>query len=675
MKRNATSLRDLFGEIFERSVTDPIEHIVVMTYEFDDQQMLNMSALQSLGKSFEPRRKHLSRIAKLAPIVLYDARKTKEATRLPHFLDLLPVQMLPYTCHHSKAYLIVTRKAVHLILGSMNLTATGLFENREVFEAFCLTDSEHMEADLVRDFVKVLSHETYASFASQRLGAVIQELERRLSTWGASANLASVRLLHQGYGTETGFSALKRAWDDYFGADDGPERAIVVSPFFDQSLATSSAAAKLFQHFPTLSSLEVITDDAVAALLCKRHFAPIGHAKLHLIPQELSEFERQSIALANQTVDSSARVLKRKLHAKILVISRGHDVMVYIGSANFTRKAWDGGNKELGFVRVMQDRSDGLLDLLTQNLGAATSDHFPLLPDIVVAQPPPGEDDYVESKGYPDFVLGIELRESEIKGAMFFEFRISTPGDVVIQDYDITWGKEALCIAAGRSQDFPQAQLSRCLVGGRNLCFRLRANPERCFYLPFRHYDSLFENRELYVYRGAADWMLSYLGIEPSSDREEGERLPGDDEDDGNESDDNDSTFLSESGPQRYGNPVIRMQQYLSLFSRIETEFRARAQACSKASRANADRRWSHEVIHPLTTLADVIAKEDLGQGLTPDGIFKLGELALFCRRLTDRFPVPCAGLLKAMKSRLPKRHDDPAVRQYLKFCLSELQR
>lgn len=677
MKRSATSLRDIFGEIFERSAVDPIEHIVVMTYEFDDQQMLNLSALQSLGKAFEPRRKHLARIAKLAPIVLYDARKTKEAARLPHFLELLPVQMLPYTCHHSKAYLIVAQKTVHLILGSMNLTATGLFENREAFEAFRLSDAQHMEVGLLRDFVAVLSHDTYAGFASPRLDAVIEELNRRLANWGTGSSVAAPRLLHQGYGPETGFEALKRAWHDNFGTEAGPDRAIVVSPFFDRSTTASSAAAELVQHFPTLTSMEVVTDDAVASFLCKRHFARIGHATLRLIPQDLSEFELQAIAHANQTVDVSGRVIRRKLHAKILVLSRGRDALVYVGSANFTRKAWGGGNRELGFLRVMKVSSDSLLEMLTESLGVRPGDHFSRLPETEPANVPPGDDDYAESLGYPDFVLGIALRESDTKGDMFFEFRTAAGGEREIQDYHVTWGKEPLHIAAGRSQAFPQAQLSHCLIGGRNLLFRLRADPERCFYLPFRHDDSLFEQRELHVYLGASDWMLSYLGIEPPFDREEGESLPGDgdegSDDDGD--DDNGNAFLPASGASRHENPVIQMQQYLNLFTRIETEFRARAYSCSKAKKGDASRRWNHEVIHPLTTLADVIAKEDFREAPTPDGVFKMGELALLCRRLADGFPAPCSGLLETMKRKLPKRHENPVVRQYLNFCQSELQR
>lgn len=674
MKGCVTSLRDVFGEIFELSAKDPIEHIVIMTYEFDDQQILNMSALQPLGKAFEPRRAHLARIAKLAPIVLYDARKTQEATRLPHFLELLPVRMSAYSCHHPKAYLIVTRMTVHLVLGSMNLTATGLFENREVFEAFRWTDAQNGETELLRDFAGVLSHKTYADFASPCLDAAIEALQSRLLRWGAHTRPATVRLLHQGYGSGTGFEALRQLWNEYYGTDAEPERAIVVSPFFDRGLATSSITAKLVHQFPMLSGLDVITDAAVAQYLCKRHFEPIGHTRLRLIPQNISDSEQQSIAHANQAVDISARVIRRKLHAKVLILARGRDVLVYVGSANFTSKAWDGGNRELGFARFTKATPDALLDMLTHSLGAETADHFRNLSATEPAEyEPAGEDDYVEAKGYPDFVLGVTLRASEVKGTMFFELRTAADGESGILDYDITWGKESLAFTSGRSQDLLQAELSRCLVGGRNLCFRRRADPERCYYLPFRHDASLFDHRELHVYQGADDWMLSYLGVEPPSDGDDSERIPGDGGGDDGDSEADDA--VSANVLLRHENPVIRMQQYLSLFSCIETEFLGRAQACCKALPEEAGRRWRNEVIDPLMTFADLIVKEEAGRGLTPDGIFKMGELALFCRRLCDRFPAQCAGLLKEMGRRLPRRHEDAVVHQYLDFCRSELQR
>lgn len=673
MKRNAASLRDYFGEMFEGSLTDPIEHIVVMTYEFDDQQLLNMSALQPLGKAFEPRRTHLARIAKLAPIVLYDSRKTKEATRLPHFLELLPVRMPPYTCHHPKAYLIVTRMAVHLVLGSMNLTATGLFENREVFETFRWTDAQNNDTGLLRDFVAVLSHDTYAGFASPRLDAAVEALRRRLAGWDVCAGRATARLLHQGYGQETGFEALRRLWNEYYGTAAAPERAIVVSPFFDRDGAAPSVTEKLARQFPTITALDVVTDATVSQYLCKRHFESVVHTRLRLIPQDISESERQSIAEANQAVDISTRVIRRRLHAKILILARGRDALVYVGSANFTSKAWDGGNSELGFVRFTKASPDALLDMLTQSLGAEAVDHFPRLPATSPAESPAGEDDYVEDKGYPDFVQGITLRAHDPENAMFFELRTAAGGEPGIQDYDVTWGKVPLIIASGRSQNLPEADLSRWLVGGRNLCFRLRANRERCFYLPFRHDASLFDRRELYVHQGAEDWMLSYLGVDPPSDRDDDERIPGDGDEDtvGNDED----NFVPADGAQRHENPVIRMQRYLTLFSSIEAEFRKRAQACSKAPAVDAERRWRSEVIDPLTTFAEVIAKEDAVQGLTADGIFKMGELALFCRRLRDSFPSQPASLLDEIERKLPERHDDSIVRQYLNFCRSELWR
>ena len=110
---------------------DPVVKLLVMTYEFDDQQLLNMLVQRPLSDRLDPTPAHAAQVADLAPVVIYDARKTRPESALPHFLDLLPVRVGAWRCHHPKAYLVVTRNCVYLLIGSMNLTASGLFANRE----------------------------------------------------------------------------------------------------------------------------------------------------------------------------------------------------------------------------------------------------------------------------------------------------------------------------------------------------------------------------------------------------------------------------------------------------------------------------------------------------------------------------------------------------------------
>ena len=111
------SLQQIYADMVGNASNDPIERILVITYEFDDQQLVNLVAARSLSEEFELRRNYLRFVADLEPVVIYDARKTREFTQLPHFLELVPIRSRPYSCHHSKAYLIMTEKTVRLVIG------------------------------------------------------------------------------------------------------------------------------------------------------------------------------------------------------------------------------------------------------------------------------------------------------------------------------------------------------------------------------------------------------------------------------------------------------------------------------------------------------------------------------------------------------------------------------
>ncbi|UFS72651.1 hypothetical protein LPW11_10745 [Geomonas sp. RF6] len=54
-------------------------------------------------------------------------------------------------------------------------------------------------------------------------------------------------------------------------------------------------------------------------------------------------------------------VITRNLHAKLLLLRRGKQAVAYLGSANFSGKAWLGDNRELG-VAWIEERPDFLRD-------------------------------------------------------------------------------------------------------------------------------------------------------------------------------------------------------------------------------------------------------------------------------------------------------------------------
>jgi HKD family nuclease len=520
------SLADTFSDIFSAASRDPVEHLLLISYEFDDQQVLNLALQKPLSDQFDPRLLNFAQIAEIVPIVVYDARKTREHNRLPHFMELLPIRKPVWTCHHSKACLIVTRQRIHLVLGSMNLTASGLFSNREVFEVFSWAAKETDNLAVLRQFVDEVAA-GYVDLESAALQGMVATVERRLVEWQEGNASGDARLVHQGYTGKTGLEALVSCWTERFG-DEMPDRCIAVSPFFDAGISEPPFAEKLHAAFGSLRRLEVITDESVLPRLSRRHFANLPEARLYTIASEIGQPERDRISANNAGTDVNQLALTRKLHAKVLVLARGSNVLVYLGSANFTLKAWLGENHELGVARSNSNSADQILEAMLAALGARRLDEYPNLPP----QPMPGvpdEDDeeFQDLADYPEFVRSIVLVESELEGKMHFAFECAPGTQASLQQYSIDWGGLPIQVSGDGSQDLQQAELISRLLGGRNLRFVCRTS-RAVFFLPFRHAPELFAKRDRFVFPTGEDWMMHYLGVDAGEPRLPEEFLPGD---------------------------------------------------------------------------------------------------------------------------------------------------
>ncbi|TAL86886.1 MAG: hypothetical protein EPN74_03385 [Rhodanobacter sp.] len=663
MTEQVESLREYFTSIFEacNERGNELQHVVVLSYEFDDQQVLNLALQRSLNAAPDARTSDIARTLRIVPVMIYDARKTREHNQLPHFMELLPVRAKPWTCHHAKAYLVVTQRQVNLALGSMNLTHSGLFKNREVFETFAWSDTEKADLGVLREFLEVLA-KGYASFESAPLGVALDALRQRLARWGASGHQDSAVLIHQGYDGVSGLESLARAWRAAFGGL-APERAIAVSPFFEQHTRSAVFADDLKRTFPSLSVLDVVTDAPVAQYLCSGHFRTMPATRLFLIPETLTEHERERIAQANQPASLDGRAITRKLHAKVLVLARGNEALVYLGSANFTRKAWCGANHEMGVARVHRGSIDRLLGLICSSLSAAQIDRYRDLPPNLQYELPKSEDEYEELPRYPEFVQGIELGEINGSDLMAFKVRVEHQDLARLSDYEVSWGGLLLQFTNGRSNPLDQSCLIGRIIGARNLKFVCRDAPDCIYYLPFRHATALFEQRERYVLSTAEDWMLHYLSEKLPLDRDPDEYVPGDPG-----IDDDDPAAAIHAMRQR--NIVIAMQQHLNLFARVQDTFRARVARCIEAPSSNEQHsRWKDSVEEPLATFADVLSRDHRGRlQASEESLFRLGELVLFARELAAESDMGHA-LWTRLKAKLPTKSDNAAVMEYLRFC------
>lgn len=658
------SLQSIFADIAANAKKDPIERIVVLTYEFDDQQLINLIAARRLDDEFDLRTNHLRFIAACQPLVLYDARKTRESNKLPHFLDLIPVRAKAYSCHHSKAYLIVTRDTVRLVLGSFNLTMTGLFSNREVFMDFLWSERERGNAGLLRAFVALL-RDGYAqqpqAAASPALESVIGTVEARLETWrpaGAGTAKDAYTLLTSGYG-EPGLQQLARLWRSV--SAQPVCKLLVVSPFFDRG--SSLLADALDREVGPIQEIVIHTDADNATALSKRHYGlHAARRGLHLIPKTIGHDELARIAAANDGAAVGNLNIVRKLHAKILVLcGEGQRHLVYIGSANFTNKAWNGDNHELGLAWVQSGSADAIVATIVKSLGSPAACSYEQLAEQIEAVE--REDDvlYEDASGQLDFIRDIELRSQDGPTSVAFHFGCDQPERLC--DYDIHWGDVAVALDGIVSQPIRWDASAIPLLGKRNLRFVPRGLAEPVFYLPFHHAAELLAYSDLRLFANAEDWLLYYLQPPYTGGGGPGERIPGE------------STETDNDTPvDRESNMVIAMQRHLSLFSEVERVFEKRV--ADIAALPDWNQQWARSVEKPLLLYAQLLDKEreDSSSALRDQVYsFKTGELALFCHRLGTRLPA-MSGLARRLATGLQGRPGDPPVlKTYLEFCRSEL--
>lgn len=670
-----------FSDIFSAAVAlaedDPIEHLIVLTFEFDEQQLLNLVQHRALEEQKDLARSGLKLLSTIRPVVFYDARKTKPFGRLPQFLELHPCKTAGFSCHHSKAYCIVTGKAIRLVVGSFNLTYTGLFRNREVLQEWIWQSAESADTHILVEWIAFLRQHylTEAQASSQSaLAAALASLDARTGAWEIPLPRPDVpsHLLASGYGERSGLDLLVEHWNAWF-PDQAPTSLFAVSPFFDENPAPHCLAEQISSRFPTLSRLEIVTDAANQANLSRahfgKHFAP-DQSALRLIPEAISVDERARIERQGGK-STKDLVLDRALHAKVLLLATADGAgIAYLGSANFSRKAWLGDNRELGFIERIGN-APALCEVVLRALSVAPGNHFDELPDLPPEDPPkPDPEEIVEDSLFPGFIDFVVLAPSSDSDS----FRFTVHGTQLerIAEYDIHWADLRLTFADGVSQDIPIGQFRNTLLGGRTLEFRHRQKADRSFWFPFQYAGEIIADRQALMHASSWDWLTFYLnpnGADEGDDPESTQWL------DGRNAAAQPVAMLD---VDREANCVIAMQRYLSLFSSVEGSFERRlAEAAKVDEPAARQRAIRSQVIEPLSGLATLLQREPVQQ--LADRLFKLGELGLFVESLARQTQVSerteFAELVAGIKSALDAAKGfDTLASDYHAFVVGQLR-
>lgn len=640
---------NVVSDVLSKSKTDSIIHVLVITYEFDEQQLVNLVCSRNLEEDFELRQLQLKILSNIRPLVIYDAHKSNSFSKVPQFLELHPFKTHGFACHHSKGYLIVTEKSVKLVIGSFNLTATGLFRNREVFEDFHWNAHELNRLGIMKewtDFLQLHYAKRLKSSSQSALLAIIETLNNRYAAWSTGAANDAVHLLYSGYDNESnGLTELRHHWDRWFAGSE-PDSLIAVSPFFDESPHHKSLASDLQELFPAINAMTLITDKSIVGSLCKAHFGSITNNELLLIPDELNEPEQQRIEqLARQTGNSiKNQRITQNLHAKILMLQLGNNALLYLGSANFSRKAWRGNNQELGIVFKEYD-PESIRTTIVRCLSVSEENQYGKLPLIPPADITTQDDEgYSAGTNFPGFIEMIVLMPNQDCSQVQFKFELGErpPDDkgFSLEDYVVHWAGIELQIAKLHSQWIDRQDFQNRLVGARNLSFRIPTDKEQVYWFPFQYEGDLIAERETFLHPSSWDWMNFYLNPNQNPTYEPNEYIPGEE----NESRDSDKPEVDSI--IREENCVIAMQGYLTLFSRVENDFYKRITDINSSAPEHRSRLLKQQVIDPLSAFSRLLEREATdaihkgnSREIAQADVFKMGELLLLINSLKGMMP------------------------------------
>jgi len=641
-----------------------IKRIMALTYEFNERQLLNFISRRDLRA--EAQNSPLSEIERIRPLVVYDAANTQEYSHLQHLLELHPWNSRAYGCHHSKAYCLITYSKIHLVIGSFNITKFGLFRNREVFDYFewDIEGKPGQEGHILRQWVDFLDQgylqRTKAS-GRTALKGVIAALEKCRPDEDEAENSA---LVFSGYEMKDkddkavnvkGLDQLEALWRRWF--KEEPTGLFVVSPFFDTKKPYIASAFK--ERFKELSEISICTSED--AKIWKGNFGDVAHPKLFHIPKKTGQEERAAILAKAKRDDisiSENQTFQRNLHAKILLLfnAENNNGLSYVGSANFSRKAWLGPNpnQELGVARRVDDITD-LRGKIMKGLHIAIKSVKP--PDsLPPVDPNKPEDD--ESKPmpnrFPEFIDYIVLELCPDKKRAHFLFYKRTDKkefDLKADKYEVKWGSEPAPLRFKlEGEDDPTHFTSRWfesgewpsrLEGGRNLAFYYRGNgkDEGPIWFPFQYSEDLIKNSEYLSNRTSSAWLRNHASKRRKNN--------GDNWDKGNKGDKKGDKGDNSLEEDRKANTVIAMQGYLRDFGGVEDNFRKIVADLKKARgrQGRGPNYWESiaesDVFSKLDEFFRIIRMEYAKDPDTREAYaFRLGELLLLVRELSRELSI-----------------------------------
>jgi len=220
---------------------------------------------------------------------------------------------------HPKLYMFASEKRAVIGIGSANLTRDGITSNLELISSFEVSEKDPSCASLLRDcikYVRKLAQISKSKHATDQIDVFNQLCTKYLS----SDEENEIQFIHNL--DIPLIESIKESVKDF-----NISKIQVISPFYDTELA---ALTKLQDIFPK-SDIEIY------------------------LQQKKSNFPKEIFAnFKSNTSLLLFKKLERYLHGKAILLHSSDEVILFSGSANFTRSALietpPNGNYEIGLL-------------------------------------------------------------------------------------------------------------------------------------------------------------------------------------------------------------------------------------------------------------------------------------------------------------------------------------
>lgn len=272
--------------------------------------------------------------------------------------NLLPVTLPRGGVLHAKLTLLVWENCIRALIGSANLTEPGYRRNQEVMAVLDFGPQGNPPPELLVQCVTFLNRVRSFAPGSNRteggpqaaLVAFLLSIEQRAGLLPpAERGDAECALISLVPGGAPVVEQLRDLWKG-----PAPDRAWVLSPFYDKDRQSSDTAAGFAGLLTTRGGRRLV-------FAAPGRNLPDGTVQID-VPEALKKSSHPSLdhgfSIVHQRVEVEGKVADRALHAKSVWLERDGRALYMLGSSNFTAAGLGlhpGHNIELNVAYVIKD--------------------------------------------------------------------------------------------------------------------------------------------------------------------------------------------------------------------------------------------------------------------------------------------------------------------------------